>query len=166
MADGRPIFDYTSSAPWAQVVEAYGDAEDVNRAIRDMVAEGQTKDECWEAIWDHEVRRFETDGAFRDAVKRIYEAAGVNLLSVTPWTHESTVSERTGQRRDLARWQARFDAADWLRKVRSPAEARQVASDGDVGIVLNTQNVGAAIQGSLDRIDVLYDEGVRIFQLT
>ncbi|MEA5388032.1 membrane dipeptidase [Haloarculaceae archaeon H-GB11] len=48
----------------------------------------------------------------------------------------------------------------------SPDDARRVAADGDVGIVLNTQNLGGAIDGSLDRIDVLYNEGVRIFQLT
>lgn len=166
MVENRPVFDYTSSAPWAQAIAAYGNRENLNEAVRDMVRDGMTKDECWEAIWDTEVRRFETDEQVRETVRGIYDEAGVNLLSVTPWTHEKNVSERTGQRRDLARWQSRFDAAPWLHKVTSPAEARQVASDGDVGIVLNTQNVGAAIDGSLDRIDVLYNEGVRIFQLT
>ncbi|MFB6234671.1 MAG: dipeptidase [Halopenitus sp.] len=166
MPDSQAVFDYAASAPWAQVVEAYGSTDDVNRAIKEFVADGLTKAESWEAIWDHEVRRFESDAAFRDDVRAIYKTAGVNLLSVTPWTHDPTVSERTGQRRDIARWQARFDAADWLGKVRTPAEARQVVRDGDVGIVLNTQNVGAAIDGSLDRIDTLYNEGVRLFQLT
>ncbi|MFB6184649.1 MAG: dipeptidase [Haloarculaceae archaeon] len=165
MADKQPVFDYASSAPWAEVVAAYGSCDDVNRAVEAMVADGTTKDECWEAIWDHEVRRFETDPEFRDDVRHIYETAGVDLISVTPWTHEACVSERAGQRRDLARWQARFDAAEWLRKVTSPQEARDVSENGDVGVVLNTQNVGGAID-SLDDVDVLYNEGVRIFQLT
>jgi len=166
MGDNQPIFDYTSSAPWEQVIKSYGTRDDVNRAVEDMVANGKTKAECWETIWDHEARRFETDGEFRAAVKQIYEAAGVDVLSVTPWTHDPNVSERAGQRRDLSRWQARFDAASWLRKVTSPDEARRVANDNHVGIVLNTQNVGGAIDGSLNEIDVLYNEGVRIFQLT
>jgi len=165
MSVDQPVFDYASSAPWEQVIKAYGSAADVNRAVREFVDGGKTKAEAWEAIWDHEVRRFERDPEFRAAVREIYETAGVNLLSVTPWTHDN-VSERTGQRRDLARWQSRFDAADWLHKVTSPAEARRVAADGNVGIVLNTQNLGAAINGSLDRIDTLYTEGVRLFQLT
>jgi len=166
MVGRQPVFDYSSSAPWEQVIRAYGSVDDLNRAIGEMVADGATKDECWEAIWDHEVRRFETDEGHRTAVRDVYDTAGVNLLSVTPWTHEKGLSERAGQRRDLSRWQARFDAAGWLRKVTSPAEARRVAANGEVGIVLNTQNVGAAIDGSLDEIDVLYNEGVRVFQLT
>lgn len=166
MPANQPVFDYAASAPWAQVIEAYGSIDDVNQAVAGMVADGMTKAECWEAIWDHEVRAFETDPEFRDRVRDIYDTAGVNLLSVTPWTHDPTVSERTGQRRDLARWQSRFDAADWLRKVTTPEEARRVVANGDVGIVLNTQNVGAAIDGSLDRVDILYNEGVRLFQLT
>lgn len=166
MENKRPVFDYTSSAPWEQVIRAYGDVNDVNNAVRDLVANGYSKGESWEAIWDHEVRRFETDPEFRKAVQEIYQTAGVDLLSVTPWTHDPAVSERAGQRRDLARWQSRFDAAEWLHKVTSPEEARRIAADGDVGIILNTQNVGAAIDGSLEKIDVLYNDGVRIFQLT
>lgn len=166
MTDQQPIFDYAASAPWAQVIRSYGGVEAVNNAIKDMVANGRSHDECWEAIWDHEVRRFERDPEFRSDVREIYERAGVNLLSVTPWVHKSGASERAGQRRDLARWQARFDAADWLRKATSPEAARSIAADGDVGVVLNTQNVGGAIDGSLGRVDVLYNEGVRLFQLT
>lgn len=161
-----PVFDYAASAPWAQVIRSYGGREAVNEAIREMVEQGRTKDECWEAIWDHEVRRFSNDERYREAVQSIYETAGVNLISATPWVHDTTASEQTGQRRDLARWQARFDAADWLRKVTSPADARAVVEDGDVGIVLNTQNIGGAIDGSLGNVDVLYNEGVRLFQLT
>ena len=166
MSGNQPVFDYAAAAPWAQVIGAHGSREDLNESVREMVAEGKTKDECWEAIWDTEVRTFEHDDAHRAAVERIYDTAGVNLLSVTPWVHESGTSEYVGQRRDLSRWQARFDAADWLRKVTAPDEARQVVADGAVGIILNTQNVGGAIDGSLGNLDVLYNEGVRIFQLT
>jgi membrane dipeptidase len=166
MAGEHPVFDYAASAPWQQVIEAYGGLEELNGAVAEMAAEGKPKDECWEAVWDHEVRRFERSAAFREAVRGVYANAGVDLVSVTPWTHDAATGERAGQRRDLARWQARFDAADWLRKVTSPAEAREVAADGDVGVVLNTQNLGGAIDGSLDTIDVLYNEGVRLFQLT
>jgi len=166
MSDEQPIFDYASAAPWAQVIEAYGDEEGLNAAIGEMVADGKRKDECWEAIWDREVRRFESDAAFRADVREIYRRAGVDLLSVTPWVHDSTRRERPGQRRDLSRWQARFDAAEWLKKVTSPAEARAVADGDGVGIILNTQNVDGAIDGALEDIDTLYNEGVRIFQLT
>lgn len=166
MSNRRPVFDYAAAAPWKQVSSAYGGERALDRAIETMAADGMEKDGCWEAIWDHEVRQFETDPAFRERVRDIYATAGVDLLSVTPWVHEEATSEYVGQRRDLSRWQARFDAAGWLHRVTSPAEARQVAADDHVGVVLNTQNVGAAIDGRLDGIDVLYNEGVRIFQLT
>jgi len=166
MTDEKPVFDYAASAPWEQVLRAYGGSDTLDRAIKRMVADGMSRDECWEAIWDHEVRQFERDAAHRDAVERLYETAGVDLLSITPWVHDSTLSERAGQRRDLSRWQSRFAAAEWLWKVTSPEMARRVAASDDVGVVLNTQNVGAAIDGRLDNVDVLYNEGVRIFQLT
>ncbi|MFB6250759.1 MAG: dipeptidase [Halobellus sp.] len=166
MSEQRPVFDYAASAPWEQVIRAYGGREELNEEIRRLVADGLSKDECWERIWDHEVDRFETDPEFRKAVQRVYQTTGVDVISVTPWVHEQGVAEHVGQRRDLSRWQSRFNAADWLRKITSPDEMRQVARTDEVGVVLNTQNVGGAINGSIDTIDVLYNEGVRIFQLT
>ena len=159
------IFDYAASAPWAQVIAAYGGADALDRAIDEMMADGMGGDECWEAIWDHEVQRFEVDPGLRETVRDIHGTAGVDLVSVTPWVHEENTSEYAGQRRDLSRWQARFGAAEWLQKVTSPEQARQVATGDGVGVVLNTQNVGAAIE-SLAGVDTLYNEGVRIFQLT
>ena len=166
MTDEPLLFDYAAAAPWAQVSMAYGGDDALNRAIGSMAADGKPKDECWEAIWDHEVRRFETDGEFRAAVRQMYETAGVDLLSVTPWVHDTNASERLGQRRDLSRWQARIEAAEWLQKVGSPGEARRVADADQLGVVLNTQNLGGAVDDSVDVIDILYNEGVRIFQLT
>ncbi|MFC6873349.1 dipeptidase [Halobellus marinus] len=166
MPDRAPVFDYAASAPWEQVIRAYGGREELNEEIRRLVADGASKDECWERIWDHEARRFETDAEFRKAVQRVYQTAGVDVISVTPWVHERGVPEHVGQRRDLSRWQSRFTAADWLRKITSPRDVREVAETDEVGIILNTQNVGGAIDGSLETIDVLYNEGVRIFQLT
>jgi membrane dipeptidase len=166
VTENTPVFDYAAAAPWAQVVCAHGGSAALDRAIEEMVADGMGRDECWEAIWDREVRRFETDGEFRDAVRRIYRRAGVDLLSVTPWVHDQGAGERAGQRRDFARWQARCSAAEWFHKVTGPREAREVARSDGVGVVLNTQNLGGAIDGSVDDVDVLYNEGVRIFQLT
>ena len=166
MTEESAVFDYAASAPWEQAITAHGGIDEINHHIRRMVDEGASKDECWERIWDHEVRQFETDPSVRTAVRDIYQTAGVDLVSVTPWVHETGTSEHLGQRRDLARWQVRFDAAEWLDKVTSPEEARRVARSDAVGVILNTQNVGGAIDGSVDTIDILYNEGVRIFQLT
>ncbi|MFB6312136.1 MAG: dipeptidase [Salinirussus sp.] len=166
MPTDAPIFDFAASEPWEQAVLAYGNLDATNEAIRDIVADGKTKDEAWEAIWDYEARRFETDPDHREAVRDLYRRAGVDVMSATPWTHDKTLEDRVGQRRALARWQTRFDAADWMRKITTPAEARTVAADDAVGILLNTQNLGGAIGGRVEDVETLYNEGLRVFQLT
>jgi membrane dipeptidase len=160
------IFDYAASAPWEQVISSYDGMDGLEADIESMVDDGATRDECWERIWDHEVRMFESNQAHRERVQALYTTAGVDILSVTPWAHEQSVSSLHGQRRDLARWQSRFDAAPWLHKITTPEDVEAVRENGAVGVILNTQNLGAATDGSLSDIELLYNDGVRIFQLT
>ncbi len=166
MSIGTPVFDFAASAPWAHLHEAFGGADAVDAEIDRLLDAGETPGTVWERLWDAEVRRFETDPAVRDRVRAVYDAAGVDLFAPTLWSFDPAVPEPVGLRRDLARWQARVDAADWLHDVTSPAHAREIAADGGVGALLNTQNTGAAIDGRLRDVDTLYDVGVRSFQLT
>lgn len=166
MFSGTPVFDFAASAPWAHLHAAFGGADAVDAEIARRLDAGESPGAVWERLWDAEVRRFETDRAVRERVRDVYEAAGVDLFAPTLWSFDPAVPEPVGLRRDLARWQARADAADWLHRVTAPAHARDVVAEGDVGALLNTQNAGVAIDGRLREVDTLYDGGVRSFQLT
>ncbi len=142
------VFDYTAGTPWVVT-------DEIERTIERATADGRS---VRTAVRDETTRLLRTDPDYRAALRERYAAAGVNLVSVTV--------NGAPPRDDVASFQARFDAVEWLRKVTSPAQARAVAADGDVGVVLNTQNLGAAMDGDLGGVDALHDAGHRIFQLT
>jgi len=154
----QPTFDYHAGTPWVlndemeTVLAAAIEREPVGRAS-DLVA-------------DEEVRQLRSSEAYRERVRAAYDDAGVNLSSVTLLSSDRSLSYAEQVQADLARWTAKFDAVDWLTKVTSPAQARRVAADDGVGIVLNTQNLGKAIEGDVDEVERLYNQGVRIMQLT
>lgn len=158
-----PVFDFFPGG--ARFVVDDRDRDVLEGALAESDAVG----DAFNALFDHQVRRLEADPEYRHALREIYRAAGVNLVSPTMWSfgnQERAESHREDRTTVLGRWQARFDTVVWLRKITDPKTAREtVAADG-VGAVLNTQNLGKDIQGDPDRIDTLYDYGVRIAQLT
>lgn len=138
-------FDYAAGTPWI-----------VDDAVRETMDEAAAAGESLrEAVRRASVRAFRDDPAYRERFREAYATAGVDVASVT-------VS--AGPAGAVGDWSARFDAADWLVKVTDPADARALA-DGEVGIVLNTQNLGADVDG-VDDVEALFNAGVRIFQPT
>lgn len=94
-----------------------------------------------------------------------WERAGVDLVSCTiggfgekPFSFENAV-------RDAAIWTRRFDSLDRLRKVTQAADARRAKEEGRFGVILNFQNT-QHIGDDLANLDLFYDFGVRIIQLT
>lgn len=139
---------------------------EIESAMYEMLDAGGTAGEAYDAMEQAQVDQLKTDPDFRDALREAYEEAGVNLVSATMGSFDRSLSFSEGVRQDLDRWQARFDTLDWLHKVTTPEEAQQVVEDGGVGVVLNVQNGGAAIDGDLDETAHLHNAGVRIVQLT
>lgn len=127
---------------------------------------GASAGEAYDRMEAEQVRQLREDPAFRDDLRAAYESAGVNLVSATMMGFGRSGTYADGVRADLERWTGRFDAVPWLRKATTPEIAREIVADGDVGVVPNTQNLGAAIEGDVDRVDALYDAGVRVGQLT
>jgi membrane dipeptidase len=142
------VFDYAAGTPWVvddAVETAMSRAQSEGRSVR-------------EAVFRERIRQFRDDPAFREAFREQYDRAGVDVASVTISSDDPDGS--------LADWTAMFDAADWLRKVTSPDDAREVAAGDDVGILLNTQNLGTAVDGDVAGVERLYNAGVRVFQPT
>lgn len=142
------VFDYSAGIPWVvdEAVEAAIErAQSENRSVR-------------EAVTRERVRRFRDDPAFREAYREQFQRAGVDVASVTVSAADPD--------RSLADWAAMFDAADWLRKVTTPDDVREVVAGDEVGVLLNTQNLGAAVDGDVAGVERLYDAGLRVFQLT
>lgn len=119
----------------------------------------------WEAMLDAQVEALRGEAEYRERVRGVYREAGVDVVCPTVWGGDPRLSFREAVHRDLARWRARTDAVEWLRPVVEPADARPVPEDG-VGVLLVTQNLGAFTAGEVDRVDELYNAGVRVMQLT
>jgi membrane dipeptidase len=148
MAMNDLVFDYTAGTPWVVT-------DEIKAAIDRSVDDGEP---VRDTIRREITRQIRSSPEYSEACHDNYLSAGVDVVSVTV--------DGSVPRDDIQSLQARFDAADWLHKVTTPEDARAVAADDSVGVVLNTQNLGVAIDGDLDAIEALYDAGLRIFQLT
>jgi membrane dipeptidase len=113
-----------------------------------------------DAMADDALLRGELDGFWKE-----WDRSGVDVCSVTlgafgadPFTYENA-------KRDLARWQRKFDALDRLVKVTTSADAERVHDEGNHGVILNFQNT-THFGDDLAKLDEFYELGARIIQLT
>ncbi|MDB4897038.1 MAG: peptidase renal dipeptidase [Firmicutes bacterium] len=103
------------------------------------------------------------DPRVRERLAAYWRGAGVNLVTSTLGgvkgeTWDSLVA-------DIARWHRRFRESGYFRQVTSVAAAEAAKQDGQVGVILNIQNT-APIGKDLEKVETLYNFGVRIIQLT
>jgi len=138
----------------------------MEQAMNEALADGASAGAANDAIENAMIRELRERSDYRERLRGAYAEAGVNLVSPTMGSLDPDLRYAEGVRHDIARWQARIDAVDWFEKVTTPADAREVVERGNVGIILNVQNLGQAIEGNPDEVRRLYDAGVRIAQLT
>ena len=160
MSNRQPVFDYYPRG--TPVIMS----ERMEQAMEEAIAAGAGAGAANDAIENEMVRQLRDDPEYRSALREAYETAGVTLVSPTMGSLDTNLTYPEGVRQDLTRWQARIDAVDWFEKATTPAEARSIVERGNVGVVLNVQNLGAALEGDAAEVDRLYDAGVRIAQLT
>lgn len=166
MAPATPVFDY---CPRGMPVILN---ETMEAVMRNELATGEvgraTADRATEAYRSEGIRQLRTDPDYREALRAAFEESTVNLVCPTvgrgalndPVNHEKRV------RLGLSRWQARFDELDWMHKATSPDRALEIIEAGDVGVVLNCQNIGVELFEDLSQLDIYHNLGVRVFQLT
>lgn len=121
---------------------------------------------AWEAMLDEQVRQLETDRPYRRSVRDVYRQAGVDVVSPTVWSTDPRLPFSDGVYEDLTRWEGRFAAVPWMEKTDSADAMAARSADDAVGFVLNVQDLGSFTDGDPSRVDVLYNAGVRIAQLT
>jgi len=143
------VFDYAAGTPWV-----------LNDAVESAIERAaEQHDSITEALAAETTRQYRSSPDFRSAWRGRFAAAGVDLVSVTVHSEAPTDG--------LLRWQARFDADEHLRKVTTPDTARAVADrEETVGVLLNTQNLGRALDGDRTTLETLWNAGVRVFQPT
>jgi membrane dipeptidase len=140
-------------------------SDQMEAAMLTALENGATVKEAHDRLEEEQVKQLRNDTEYRQTLRDAFNEAGVNLVNTTMMSF-SGESYAGRVHDDLLRWTARFDAVDWLHKVTSPAEAYEVANRGDIGIILNTQNLGATIEGNADAVEGLYNAGIRCTQLT
>jgi membrane dipeptidase len=155
----QPVYDYSAGKPWV-----------LNDRLRTLLDELDETDQSSFATTFQlaQVTELRTDERLQNALREAYEEAGVNLSSVTLLGRDSSEQFLGFEQiyRSYSRWTALFDAIDWLEKVTTPAEAREVADGDKVGIILNIQNLGPLIGSDIDQIERLHNLGIRIMQFT
>ena len=94
-----------------------------------------------------------------------WEESGVDVTSLTlggfgedPFTFENAIY-------DLGLWTRTFDVVNRFVKVMNAADARRAKAEGKKAVILNFQNT-THFGDDLDNVDLFYDFGLRIVQLT
>ncbi len=115
-----------------------------------------------------EIEKMTRDAIAADALRGFWEgleASGVDVSVVTigafgprPFSFEGAVA-------DLSSYQKLFESTDRIRKVTSAGDARSVKDDGAFGIILDFQN-STHFGDDLDKLDLFYEFGLRVIQLT
>jgi len=105
------------------------------------------------------------DPATRDTVRKVWAEAGVNAVGVTLGCIAMDTAGWDQVLWDAAYWQARVRAGGDM-EICTGADALEAAARaGKIGLLLGLQD-SAAIGKELDRLDILYNLGLRVLQLT
>jgi membrane dipeptidase len=169
--DTLVVADY---APYGVPVDIGIVNEYTRRVMEDTLAEhgDLAADIAFEAMVEEQVRQIRSNPEYRAQLREAFDEIDVNLVIPTLEMKDSSRPYRQRIHHDLSRWQLRIDSLDWMHKVRTPSQAREVARRGDVGVALTIQNHGgtlfleAATEGDYSEIEFLHNSGVGIMQLT
>jgi membrane dipeptidase len=136
-----------------------------DQAMQDALAQGAPVRAVVRAMVNARLRELETNADVRACVREAWRASGVDAVLLTLGGLAFSSSDWDASLRDAAYWHRRVRAADDMAICTSAAELRAAAANGRVGLVLGTQDL-TQIGRDLERIDLLYDLGARVMQLT
>lgn len=115
-----------------------------------------------------EIERMMRSAIARDELPGFWDGvtdSGVDISVVTIGAFGPSPFSFEGAVADLASYTQLFDATDRIRKITSADDARAAQKDGAFGIILDFQNA-THIGDDLDKLDLFYEFGLRVIQLT
>lgn len=111
------------------------------------------------------LRELTSSAEARELITRVWKESGVNAVQVTLGGIELSPSDWDAVVRDAAHWIARARASDDMQICTTADELGAISRSGRVGLLLGLQDA-APIGKDLERINTLYNFGVRVVQLT
>ncbi|MFI5267265.1 MAG: dipeptidase [Chloroflexota bacterium] len=135
------------------------------KAMDDALAAGTPAGAVLNVIVDRRTKDIASDPAAADRLLSMWQASGVNAVTCTLGGLDPRYDDRENLVRDRARWQRRFEVADYITHCHSADELERAFAEGKVGVFMNLQNA-TYLGDDLSNLDVLYDFGVRMIQLT
>jgi membrane dipeptidase len=151
------VFDYIP--PGEPIVMSPG----ASRAMEAGLVQGLPAGAILGRMNEARLQDLETDPGFREQMAGYWREVGVNCVTTT--LGGLNTRDFSGTVADIARWYRRFQVSGYFRLVTTTAEAHQAKEDGKVGVIFNLQNA-SPIGEDLEKLDTLYNFGVRIIQLT
>jgi len=130
--------------------------------MMEALDEGRSGFEVIDLLEQERARQFRDDPAFRERVHDAIAEAGVTAINATMLSLGADVPHGWEVvMDDIRRWHLRIDAADWLSKALTAEDLR---SDG-VNVLIGMQSTDA-LAHDIERLEKLYDFGMRVVQLT
>jgi membrane dipeptidase len=116
------------------------------------------------AMADARIRELERDSSALSEIQEVWKRSGVNGVQVTLGAMELALDEWEGVVADLARYYARARLG-YMSVCTTAEELESSLRNGTVGLLLGLQDT-LPIGRDLDRVETLYNAGVRVIQLT
>jgi len=125
---------------------------------------GQPLRSTLSAMANARIRELDKDSSARSEIQEVWKRSGVNGVQVTLGAMELALDEWEGVVADLARCYARARIG-YMAVCTTAEELESSQRNGVVGLLLGLQD-SLPIGRDLDRVDTLYNAGVRVIQLT
>jgi membrane dipeptidase len=144
------VFDYT---PFGEPVMVVSDEE--KQIMENMIEEGHSFRAIRSRLMDNRIRQVERDRAFDEELGRIWKLSGVNCVTVTIGSDFS----------NIARWNRLIEVSSYLVHCKTADDMKKAYREGKIGIIYNLQD-GSFMERDLENLEILYNLGFRIIQLT
>ncbi len=153
------IFDYSPLG------EPFIMTERQRKVMIKALNKGKTRKEILRSMAFDRLNELKEEENAREQIRNVWLDSGVNAVQVTLGMMEINVSDWDAILSDLGRWCRRVDVDQNMVICKTSAELEKAFQNGQVGLLLGLQDT-LAFGKDLDRLETIYNMGVRVIQLT